>query len=224
MRIRLTCRVHAKPSPSSPRRPGPGAGPYENPLQDFLQHQGQQRRERACWAGPDSPPVPLSSLWTYFPIIWMLGNFFLSDGRHCEFYKFGTIYFCVLLNILEHCFEKQLNYLHTIHLSKGFFKSLWQVRVDIFPLFLSQYPSDPSPQCPLSQSFLLCLMRTRPSPSPMTPGGLFPLLLFSGSFHRLRQFPYTRVPFSILWKTLSRALFLFLAANVSSPALGKWKC
>ena len=54
----------------------------------------------------------------------MLGNFFLSDGRHYEFYKFGTIYFCVLLNILEHCFEKQLNYLHTIHLSKGFFKSL----------------------------------------------------------------------------------------------------
>ena len=47
MRIRLTCSVHAKPSPSSPRRPGPGAGPYENPLQDFLQHQGQQRRERA---------------------------------------------------------------------------------------------------------------------------------------------------------------------------------
>ena len=66
-------------------------------------------------------------------------------------------------------------------------------------------------------------MRTLPSPSPMTSGGLFPLLLFSGSFHRLRRFPYTRVPFSILWKTLSRALFLFLTANFSSPVLWKWK-
>ena len=78
-------------------------------------------------------------------------------------------------NILEHCFEKQLNYLHTIHLSKGFFKSLWHVRVDMSPLFLSQHPSDPSPQCPLSHEvFLLCLLRTWPSPRPWHLGGCFP--------------------------------------------------
>lgn len=128
-----------------------GQGLIKIPSRIFSSTKASRGEKEPAEGGPDSPLVPLTSLWTYFPIIWMHGNFFLSDARYCEFLKFGTIYFCVLLNILEHCFEKQLNYLHII--SKGFFKSLWQVGVDIFPLFLSQYPSDPSPQCPLNQGF-----------------------------------------------------------------------
>lgn len=76
-------------------------------------------------------------------------------------------YLCILINILELCFRRQLNYLETVSDFYGLFLNFvtwYQSSLETRPYFspqLRQYPSEYPTQCPMNyEVFPLCLLRT----------------------------------------------------------------
>ena len=108
------------------------------------------------------------------PVGLFLSNFFLIVcillilwAPNKNFTMLYPRYLCILINILELCFRRQLNYLETVSDFYGLFLNFvtwYQSSLESRTYFspqLRQYPSEYPTQCPMNyEVFPLCLLRT----------------------------------------------------------------